>query len=39
MNIQPEVEEEDLMEETGSYLDDFSLRKAVIYSQILEQKY
>ncbi|MDP3433567.1 MAG: hypothetical protein Q8T04_11450 [Bacteroidota bacterium] len=39
MNIQPEEEEENLMEERGSYLDDFSLRKAVIYSQILERKY
>ncbi len=39
MSIQPEEVEEDLMIETGSYLDDFSLRKAVIYSQILERKY
>ncbi|MDP3914246.1 MAG: hypothetical protein Q8R96_10975 [Bacteroidota bacterium] len=39
MNIQPEEEEDNLMEERGSYLDDFSLRKAVIYSQILERKY
>lgn len=39
MNIQPEEDEDNLMEETGSYLDDFSLRKAVIYSQILERKY
>jgi len=36
MNIQTEEEEDNLMEETSSYLDDFSLRKAVIYSQILE---
>ena len=39
MNIQTEEEEDNLMEETSSYLDDFSLRKAVIYSQILERKY
>ncbi|MDO8929613.1 MAG: hypothetical protein Q7J86_05255 [Bacteroidota bacterium] len=39
LNIQPEEVEENLMEEGGSYLDDFSLRKAVIYSQILERKY
>lgn len=39
MNIQPEEEEDNLMEERSSYLDDFSLRKAVIYSQILERKY
>ena len=39
MNIQTEEEEENLMEERGSYLEDFSLRKAVIYSQILERKY
>lgn len=39
MNIQPEEVEEELTEERGSYLDDFSLRKAVIYSQILERKY
>jgi hypothetical protein len=39
MNIQPEEDEDNLMEETGNYLDDFSLRKAVIYSQILERKY
>ncbi|HAH25900.1 MAG TPA: hypothetical protein DCL77_19435 [Prolixibacteraceae bacterium] len=26
-------------EETPSYLEDFSLRKAIIYSQILEQKF
>lgn len=39
MNIQPEEDEDNLMEERSSYLDDFSLRKAVIYSQILERKY
>ncbi len=39
MNIPEEEDEEVWAEETGSYLDDFSLRKAVIYSQILERKY
>ena len=39
MNIQTEENEEISTEETGSYLEDFSLRKAVIYSQILERKY
>ena len=31
--------EEDESEETTNYLEDFSLRKAFVYSQILEQKY
>ena len=39
MNLQTEENEEISTEETGSYLEDFSLRKAVIYSQILERKY
>lgn len=39
MNIEHEEEEDNLIEETSRYLDDFSLRKAVIYSQILERKY
>lgn len=38
MNIQEE-EEEVLPDESVSYSDDFSLRKAVVYSQILERKY
>jgi len=35
------VEEETILEpeETMSYLEDFSLRKAIVYSQILERKY
>ncbi len=39
INAQAEEEEEVLAEDAGSYLEDFSLRKAVIYSQILERKY
>ncbi len=34
-----EVEEEVLEEESISYLDDFSLRKAFVYSQMMERKY
>lgn len=36
---QKEVEAIEEQEETPSYLEDFSLRKAIIYSQILEQKF
>jgi len=39
--IKKQNEEEEIAEseEAGSYLEDFSLRKAIIYSQILERKY
>ena len=39
MQRQTEDEEIDGTEETTSYLEDFSLRKAFVYSQILERKY
>lgn len=39
MQRQPEEEEVVGAEESISYLEDFSLRKAFVYSQIMERKY